>query len=123
MSRSHHHFEVTQDPQLGVPLVRVEGEVDLVSARELEGKVRQALREEGVGLALDLRRVTYLDALGIQALLNAGRMAKRQGKRLVLLDRVRPMRRELAACLVHRLVMIFPTLEHAREAFPSPAGE
>jgi anti-sigma B factor antagonist len=120
MSRSHHHFEVTEESDLGVPLVRVEGEVDLVSARELEGKVRQALRSEAGGLVLDLRQVTYLDALGIQALLNAGRLAKRQGKRLVLVDRVRPMRRELAACMVHRLVMIFPTIEHAREAFTAP---
>src|SRR5262245_11066291 len=93
VSRSHHRFEVTEDPRLGVPLVRGEGEGDLVSARELEGKIRQALRGEAAGLALDLRRVTYFDALGIQALLNAGRMAKRQAKRLVLVDRVRPMRR------------------------------
>lgn len=117
MSQAHHRFEVTEDPRSGVPLVAVEGEVDLVSARELEAKVRQALRGEVSGLVLDLRKVTYLDALGIQALLNAGRMARRQGKRLVLLDRVRPLRRELAACLIHRLVMIFPTVEHAREAF------
>lgn len=117
MSRSHHRFEVTEESGLGVPLVRVEGEVDLVSARELEAKVRLAMRSEAPGVALDLRRVTYFDALGIQALLNAGRLAKRQNKRLVLLDRIRPMRRELAACQVHRIMMIFPTLEHAREAF------
>ena len=96
MSRSHHRFEVMEESGLGVPLVRVEGEVDLVSARELEAKVRLAMRSEAPGVALDLRRVTYFDALGIQALLNAGRLAKRQNKRLVLLDRIRPMRRELA---------------------------
>ena len=56
MSRSHHRFEVMDESALGVPLVRVEGEVDLVSARELEAKVRLAMRSEAPGVALDLRR-------------------------------------------------------------------
>ncbi len=131
MARSHHCFELREEPGLGVPVVHVAGEVDLMSARELEALVREALQQPqgpqgpqagagttAAGLALDLREVTYLDAMGIQALLNANRMARRHGRRLVLLDRVRPLRRELAACQVHRLVPIFPTPEHAREAFP-----
>jgi anti-anti-sigma factor len=122
MSRAHHSFEVREAPGLMVPVLRLQGEVDLVSARELESMVRQALRESDRGLVLDLRTVTYFDALGIQALLNASRLAKRQGRLLVMLDRIRPMRRELAACQVHRLVWIFPTLEHAREAFLLPRG-
>lgn len=122
MSRSHHCFEVREDSGLGAPLVRVEGGLDLVSARDLEALAREALRGEVAGVALDLRGVTYLDALGIQALLNISRAARRQGKQVVLLDRVRPLRRELAACQVHRVIAIFPTLEHAREAFPLARG-
>lgn len=114
----HHRIQVVDDPSHPFTVVQVEGSVDVLSAREFESAVRLALRDQAPGVAVDLRQATGLDALGIQALLNVGRFARRQQRRLVLIDQPRPLRRELAGCLIHRLLMIFPTLEHAREAFP-----
>jgi anti-sigma B factor antagonist len=100
------------------PLVVVKGELGLSTARSVEHQLFAALKKAETFLFVDLRGLDYLDVTGIQALLNLFRHAKRDGKNVALIDTVRPIRRELASCLVHRLVMIFPTEEHAREAVP-----
>ena len=56
-------------------------------------------------------------AIGDRLLESARREARRRGLTLGRLVE-EALRRELAACQIHRALAIFPTIEHAREAFP-----
>jgi anti-sigma B factor antagonist len=52
------------------------GELDLVSAGELEGAVSRLCSEELVELVLDLRELTFVDSTGLRAILTCWEFTK-----------------------------------------------
>ena len=97
-------FEVSTEPLGGGAIVRVEGDLDLGSVREVEKEAREQIESRGGRLVLDLSRAPFIDASAIN-LLHAldARAAKAGGGLIVvlacpkarwLLDIV-PARREL----------------------------
>jgi anti-anti-sigma factor len=69
-------FEVTasEDPETGQTLLRVSGELDLVSEPQFEDALAKAA---GKSIRIDLTELTFMDSTGLRALLGAARAHER----------------------------------------------
>jgi anti-anti-sigma factor len=79
----------------GASWVRVTGELDLITAPRLAQILGQAARRARI-VVVDLRGLTRVDRLGVGAIADASRMARRDGRRLVLVRGLAQVERLLA---------------------------
>jgi anti-anti-sigma factor len=102
-------------------VIRLDGEIDRLNARELGAAVEGAVDAESIGLALDLSAVAYLDSSGVHLVHALARTLGRRGQRLVL---VRPRRRTPGDVLeltgIGEIAPLFDDLDTALEAFGGP---
>jgi anti-anti-sigma factor len=69
-----------------VGVVRLTGEVDISQAQELRGHLLGAVRNEDLGLVVDLTEATYIDSVGVSLLFElADKLAARQLQLAVVL--------------------------------------
>jgi anti-anti-sigma factor len=69
-----------------VGVVRLTGDVDIVQAQELRGKLLAAVRNEDLGLVVDLTDASYIDSVGVSLLFElADRLAARQLRLAIVL--------------------------------------
>jgi anti-anti-sigma factor len=69
-----------------VGVVRLTGEVDIVQAQELRGQLFGAVRNEDLGLVVDLSDASYIDSVGVSLLFElADKLAARQLRLAVVL--------------------------------------
>jgi anti-sigma B factor antagonist len=76
----------------GVPYLELVGELDLSTAGPLKLRLELVEREEPEKLVVDLRRVTFMDSIGLGILLAHGLRAAKTGRRLALVDGPRHIR-------------------------------
>jgi len=55
----------------GIPIVAVQGEIDLYTVPEFRKALQQVIDEEPSALIVDLREISYIDSAGLGALLAA----------------------------------------------------
>jgi anti-sigma B factor antagonist len=72
-------MEVLKTALAGVPLLRVIGDIDHVSAPALEAAIQQALGMDHTRLLLDLAGSHYVDSGGLSVLLFACRQVRDEG--------------------------------------------
>jgi anti-anti-sigma factor len=75
--------------------VHVAGDLDLAATPRLMQALRD-LEREACLIVLDLREITFLDAAGVHAIVDASIAARRDGRRLLLLGASAPARRVFA---------------------------
>lgn len=75
--------------------VHVAGDLDLAAAPRLTQALRDLVREACL-IVLDLREITFLDAAGVHAIVDASIAARRGGRRLLLLGPSAPAQRMFA---------------------------
>ena len=69
-----------------VGVIRLGGEVDITQAQELRGQLLGAVRNEDLGLVVDLTDATYIDSVGVSLLFElADKLAARQLRLAVVL--------------------------------------
>jgi anti-sigma B factor antagonist len=73
-----------EPPPDAISTLELEGELDLASTGELEGRLRETERSGPRILLLDLRKVTFIDSSGLRLILGADARARQTGRRLVL---------------------------------------
>lgn len=62
-----------------VGIVSLRGEVDIVQAHDLRARLTSAVRNEDLGLVVDLTDATYIDSVGVSLLFElAERLTERQ---------------------------------------------
>ena len=76
-------FTCTWRPDVGVGCVEVTGELDLSASPQLEQTLRKAQLQACV-VVLDLRRLAFLDAAGMNVIVGAGIRARDDGRRLIV---------------------------------------
>lgn len=86
-----------------VALIRVTGEVDLATAPQLQDALLAAVKASAA-VELDLRRVTFIDCVGIEVLRRAQRVADRSACHLVV----------RSSAPVARLARLMEELAHLR---------
>ena len=72
-------MEVLSTTLLGVPVLKVIGDVDHLSALALDTAVQDAMGTYGFRLLIDLRECPYLDSGGLSVLLSAFRQVRTSG--------------------------------------------
>jgi anti-anti-sigma factor len=78
--------EAVVDYHDAVGVVTLYGEVDIVKAHELRERLFGAVRNEDLGLVVDLTQATYLDSVGVSLLFElAEKLAERQLRLAVVL--------------------------------------
>ncbi|HEY7137155.1 MAG TPA: STAS domain-containing protein [Acidimicrobiia bacterium] len=67
-----------------VPVVHIDGEVDISNWLRVATAITDATEREGPGLVVDLRRTRYLDSSGVRLLFEARRRLQADDRPLVL---------------------------------------
>jgi anti-anti-sigma factor len=113
--------EIVAERTARAVVVRLEGEIDRLNAKAIETALERAVDDDAVGLAVDLRAVSYLDSSGVHLVHALARTLGRRGQRLAL---VRPRRRTPADVLrltgIAEIAPVFDNLDAALEAFGGP---
>ena len=73
------HAEAHVDYHDAVGVVTLTGEVDIVQAGQLRGSLLGAVRNEDLGLVVDLTQASYIDSVGVSLLFElAEKLTERQ---------------------------------------------
>jgi anti-sigma B factor antagonist len=65
-------------------VVAMEGRITIDNSPEMRGRLALALKAKPPEMTVDLSRVTYIEMSGLATLVEASRIARQQGTRLVL---------------------------------------
>jgi anti-anti-sigma factor len=100
-----------------VGVVRLTGEVDIVQAHELRDRLLGAIRNEDLGLVVDLTEATYIDSVGISLLFElAERLAARQLRLAVVIPEGGLIQRVLTIVSLSSVTEIHSTVDEALSA-------
>lgn len=98
-------------------IFKISGAINQNNAMELQKALVDRVREGKAALVLDMQDVTYIDSMGVGALINAMSSARKAGGDLKLAC-VSRMQQEIMRYLsVHTIFNIHPSTEDARNAF------
>jgi len=64
--------------------VAIRGRITVENSGEMRRTLSDALRKKPAGLSVDLSGVSYLDTSGLATLIEAARIARKQGTRMIL---------------------------------------
>ena len=70
----------------GVPHLELVGELDLSTVDPLKLRLELVERDEPEAIVVDLRRVTFMDSMGLGILVSHRLRAKQAGRRLLLVE-------------------------------------
>jgi anti-anti-sigma factor len=109
------------EPEEGVVVARLKGEVDLSNAGLLSTELTEAIPNSALGVVLDLSGTTYLDSSGVQLVFDlADRLSGRQQRLSVAVPEDAPIRRVLSVVELESAVPITTSVDeaaaHVREA-------
>src|SRR4051794_41708179 len=79
MASMSERFDMRSMVEGGRARVKITGEVDLFTAPELKGALRDLIADGATDLTVDLRAATFLDSTGISALFGAYRLVRARG--------------------------------------------
>jgi anti-anti-sigma factor len=115
------HFKVTErEPQPGFRDIRVEGELDLAVAGELDEVLSAAVAEcDGVLVGLD--RCAFIDSSGIAVILRAHSRMEEAGRRLAVYAPVDQVLRVLSMTGLTGNGLVFDSAEEALAALGEPS--
>jgi len=108
--------EMTVRLENGVPVARLDGEIDLSNANAIGAELFSAVSNAVVGLIVDLTGLTYLDSAGVKLLyeLNTRLQHRRQQLRIVLPEKA-GLRRVLTLAQIDSVVAIDETVDEGLE--------
>ena len=100
-----------------VGVVSVAGEVDIIQAHALRDRLLGAVRNEDLGLVVDLSEATYIDSVGVSLLFElAERLSERQLKLAVVLPEDGLVERVLTMVHIRSVAEVQPTVDAALSA-------
>jgi anti-sigma B factor antagonist len=96
-----------------VPLVSVDGDVDLYSAPELRERLFELSEEDVSRIVLDLSRATFLDSMALGVLLGAKKRLVATGGDLELVVATPDVRRIFEITMLNRIFVVHESREEA----------
>lgn len=112
------HADVSYHDSVGV--VSLAGELDIVQAHQLRERLMGAVRNQDLGLVVDLTGATYVDSVGVSLLFElAERLAERQLRLAVVLPDGGLVKRVLGIVNLESVAEIHPTVDDAVAAIHS----
>jgi anti-sigma B factor antagonist len=108
----HPQVDVSHRDSVGV--VALSGEVDIVQANSLRERLLGAVRNEDLGLVVDLSDTTYIDSVGVSLLFElAERLSERQLRLAVVLPQAGLVERVLKIVNLKSVAPIHPSVDEA----------
>lgn len=101
-------FQVDLEHSERSVLLRLQGELDMATARELRAVLVRAMSGDATAVALDLSDLTFVDSTGIAVLLAANRRARTERRAFSLHHPRRMVRKALHLTGADRLVTVVP---------------
>jgi anti-anti-sigma factor len=103
-----------------VGVVSLAGDVDIVQAHDLRKRLVGAIRNEDLGLVVDLTGATYLDSVGVSLLFElAERLAERQLRLAVVVPETGLVRRVIRIVNLESVAELHPSVRDALAAIQS----
>lgn len=98
----------------GVPVVHMQGEIDIVNASSVGSQLFEAAPNNAPGMVVDLSDVTYLDSRGLHLLFELSERLRVRDQRLhVVVPPGALIRRVLLLTHMDSVVPLFPTVQDA----------
>jgi anti-sigma B factor antagonist len=98
----------------GVPVARLEGEIDASNVAEIGDRLRSLLTNRSVAMVLDLSATTYLDSAGINLMFALGEEMRGRQQRLgLVVADGSPIARMVTLTGLDQAVPVCPTLPEA----------
>lgn len=94
-------------------VVAVEGELDLFTAPFLRDEVRDAIKQDGARLVLDLQQLSFMDSSGLSVLIEAWRLATSEGGGVSLAAPQAPVARILRTTGLDRRIKVYADVDSA----------
>lgn len=94
-------------------IVAVEGELDLFTAPFLRDEVRDAIKQDGARLVLDLQALSFMDSSGLSVLIEAWRLATGEGGCVSLAAPQAPVARILRTTGLDRRIKVYADVDSA----------
>jgi anti-anti-sigma factor len=108
---------IVSETHEGLPVARIEGEVDMTNANSLGDRLRGLLTNRSVALIVDLGPTTYLDSSGVTLLFGLSEELRRRQQQLhVVVPESSPLGRVLTITGIDQVVPTHPTLAAALAA-------
>ena len=102
-------MDTAEQPNDDWLVLRLEGELDLAVAEELEQRLLHAVKRADKRLCVDLSNVTYIDSTSVRALLRAAEAARSGGKRVQVTSASVISRRVLELAGVDQVLGLAPS--------------
>lgn len=105
--------DVQVSGDVGWPVARLSGAVDLSNVEVLGARLEAAVTNRARGLVLDLSGVTYLDSTGLRLIYRlARRLGDRQQRLRLVVPETSRIQRVLTLAGVHTVADVLPDLDH-----------
>jgi anti-anti-sigma factor len=102
------------DSAAPVPVIRLDGDIDLANATELYHEIIAEVGPDALGLVIDLTDVTHLDSAGLRMLYRiASRLAPRRQTLVLVASQASAVRRMLALAGFERTASLAATVDDA----------
>jgi anti-anti-sigma factor len=106
-----------------VGIVTLSGEMDIVRSQDLRDRLLGAVRNEDLGLVVDLTNTTYIDSVGVSLLFElAERLSERQMRLAVVLPETGLVERVLRIVNLDSVTEIHRTVDEALGAIRGARG-
>ena len=106
-------FELTEEPLSSGLVITVAGELDMATAPALRERLSRAIAAGASALVLDLRGVTFMDSIGLAAILLARSRLNEAGRLAIVLARDSYPQLVLETAGLRRSLALFETREAA----------
>jgi anti-sigma B factor antagonist len=104
---------MSEDQFGDVTVLRCTGEIDIATVSSLRDRISKVQVDGSARLVLDLDGVTFMDSLGLGALIGAHKRARVFQGTLVIVCTSRPVLRILSATALDRVLTIVDSVDEA----------
>ncbi|MEP9364890.1 STAS domain-containing protein [Nocardioides sp. CN2-186] len=105
---------VITDEQAGTTtVVRCAGEIDIATVPYLRDRLQQLQIDGPSDLVIELEQVTFIDSVGLGALIGAHKRARVLQGTFTIVCTCRPVLRVLSATALDRVFRVVPTMDEA----------
>jgi anti-sigma B factor antagonist len=106
--------ELELERQADVAVARLDGEVDISNAKEVEAEIAAAVSNDAWALVVDLSRVRYLDSAGVRLLVGLARRLRTRGQELrIAIPEGAPIKEVLVLSNLEEVAPLHATVEEA----------
>jgi anti-sigma B factor antagonist len=113
-------MQVRATDEAGLPVILIEGEIDLHESPELRAVLQTYVEKRTLGLAIDLSGVNYIDSSGLATFVEYVRSAQQFGGRLALLGLTVRVRTIFDLVRLSEILPIVGTIAEARASLLAP---